>query len=91
MDQGLGPVPAGCMPRVIALPGMRSTHAKRWRAAALLPHSNPTHLRPGQHQVKGKDPLSRDKTLLSVKPRRKENPLSPAVWSVSSLMYGYSE
>ena len=70
----LAAVPAGCMPQVTVLPCMRSCRPERWRAAMLLPHSNPTpSLWPGQNHVKGKDPVMSDKTLLSVKLGRKSD------------------
>jgi len=40
--RGLDAVAAGCIPRVMMLPRIRSCQTKRWRAAAMLPHSNPT-------------------------------------------------
>jgi hypothetical protein len=37
----LGAVSAGRMPQVTALSPLRLCQTKRWRAATLLPHSNP--------------------------------------------------
>src|SRR5262249_18252179 len=67
----LGAVSEGRTPRETMLPRVPSSQTKRWRAAMLLPHSNPTQIFAGQNRVKVKTPLSQDKTLPSVKPWRK--------------------
>src|SRR5262249_9291219 len=53
----LGAVSEGRMPRVTMLPRVPSCQTKRWRAAMLLPHSNPTQIFAGQNRVKVKTRL----------------------------------
>src|SRR5262245_60972910 len=71
----LDAVAIGCMPRLmLLLPRVRSCQTKRWRAAAMPPHSNPHPSSTESEPIEGKDPLRQDKTLPSVKPGRKGRP-----------------
>ena len=80
----LDAVSAGCMPRVMVLPHIRSCLTKRCRAATMLPHSNPHPNLRLVRTLKVKTSLRQNKTLRSVKPGHKGKPLSPAVRSFSS-------
>jgi hypothetical protein len=73
-DRGLGAVLAGPNPELTVPPPIRSCRTKRWRAATMLPHSNPTQSSTGSNHVKVKTRLRQDKTLLSVEPGGKGEP-----------------
>src|SRR5262249_47140610 len=53
----LGAVSEGRTTRETMLPRVPSSQTKRWRAAMLLPHSNPPQIFVGQNRVKVKTPL----------------------------------
>ena len=75
------------------LPPIRSCQTKRWRAAALLPHFNPTQIFDGSEPyMKVKTPLRRDMTLLSAKPGSKGEPCCHLLFGgFHPLMYGLTQ
>ena len=89
-DRGLSPVSAECMPQLTVLPRIRPCQTNRCRAAAMLPHSNPTQVFDRSEPCEGKDPVNAEADVTLRQTRTQgESPLPSAKRSFPSLMYDF--